>query len=86
MTAELPPPCPPLPPAGPTIIVPPPYQLPPPRRSAFETFMLTITGMSALGILALLLLPLLICVGLTMVCVIGGIGVAHMPTPTPFRP
>jgi hypothetical protein len=55
-----------------------------PRRSAFETLMLTITGMSALAILAIIVIPLILCVGLSAFCLLAGIGASHVPTPTPF--
>ena len=68
----------------------PPYQQPPPPRppsNAFEQLMLAITGMSALAILFILVFPLILCVGIGMFCLLGGIGagLAGSATATPFR-
>lgn len=70
-------------PYGPTS--PAPYPPQPERQagSAFEKFMLTLTGFSALGIFFLLALPLVICVGLTFLCIFGTVLGSRFPTPTP---
>lgn len=66
---------------------PPFAPAPPPQRppsNAFERFMLTITGMSALAILFILVMPFILCLGIAGVCLLSGIGASHgFPTPTP---
>ncbi|MGN6812077.1 MAG: hypothetical protein ACTHMP_14500 [Thermomicrobiales bacterium] len=61
-----------------------PQQPAKPPSNVFEKFMLTITGMSALAILFLMLLPVLACIGIGALCLLSGIGASHgFPTPTP---
>lgn len=63
---------------------PGPYLPPSERQSgnAFEKFMLTLTGLSALGIFFLLALPLVLCVSLTFLCIVGNVLGSPATTPT----